>query len=76
MYLLCKSHGHFMMVSFSIKPVDQIDETESPNLVNRTEIKGESSSAVMAGNDNFFDQKSITQNSKTFITQSKHLMFC
>ena len=76
MYLLWKSHGHFMMVSFSIKPVDQIDEAESPNLVNRAEIKGESSSAVMAGNDIFFDQKSITQNSKTFITQLKHLMFC
>ena len=29
------------MVSFSIKPGDQIDETESPNLVNKTELKGE-----------------------------------
>ena len=31
------------MVSFSIKPGDQTDETESPNLnlVNKTELKGE-----------------------------------
>ena len=31
-----------MMVSFSIKPGDQVDETESPNLVNKTELKRES----------------------------------
>ena len=31
-----------MMVSFSVKPGDQIDEIESPNLVNKTELKGES----------------------------------
>ena len=30
------------MVSFSIKPGDQIDKTESINLVNKTELKGES----------------------------------
>ena len=38
-----KSHGHFIMVSFSIKPGDQTDETESPNLnlVNKTELKVE-----------------------------------
>ena len=29
-----KSHGHFITVSFSIKPGDQTNETESPNLVN------------------------------------------
>ena len=29
------------MVSFSIKPGDQTDETESPNLVNKTELKTE-----------------------------------
>ena len=29
------------MVSFSIKPGDQTDETESPNLVNKTELKDE-----------------------------------
>ena len=27
------------MVSFSIKPGDQTDEAESPNLVNKTELK-------------------------------------
>ena len=32
-----------MMVSFSIKPGDQINETESPNLVNKTELEGEQS---------------------------------
>ena len=36
-----KLHGHFIMVSFSIKPGDQTNETESPNLVNETELKGE-----------------------------------
>ena len=29
------------MVSSSIKPGDQTDETESPNLVNKTELTGE-----------------------------------
>ena len=29
------------MVSFSIRPGDQNDETESPNLVNKTELTGE-----------------------------------
>ena len=29
------------MVSFSIKPGDQTDETEIPNLVNKTELTGE-----------------------------------
>ena len=33
-----KSHGHFIIVSFSIKPGDQTDETESPDLVNKTEL--------------------------------------
>ena len=28
-----------MVVRFSVKPGDQIDETESPNLVNKTELK-------------------------------------
>ena len=38
-----KSHGHFIMVSFSIKPGDQTDEIQTPNLnlVNKTELKGE-----------------------------------
>ena len=30
-----------MMVSFSFKPGDQTDETKSPNLVNKTELKDE-----------------------------------
>ena len=29
------------MMSFSVKPGDKTDETESPNLVNKTELKGE-----------------------------------
>ena len=38
------------MVSFSIKPGDQIDETESPslNLVNKTELKGEYQSEYLS----------------------------
>ena len=44
-YLL-EINSHFIMVSFSIKPSDQTNETESPNLVNnktnrQTELKGE-----------------------------------
>ena len=30
-----------MTVSFSVKPGDPANETESPNLVNKTELKGE-----------------------------------
>ena len=30
-----------MMASFSIKSGDQTDETESPNLLNKTELKDE-----------------------------------
>ena len=33
------------------------------------------STAVMAGN-NTFQQKSITQDRKAFITQPKHMIFC
>ena len=32
------------MVSFSIKPGDQTDETESPNLVNKTQVTDENQS--------------------------------
>ena len=32
--LFWKSHGHFMMMSFSIRPGDQTDTAESSNLVN------------------------------------------
>ena len=40
--LFWKSHGHFMMVSFSINPGNESNETESPNLVNKTGLeKGE-----------------------------------
>ena len=30
-----KSHRHFMLVSFSIKPGDKTDKTERPNLLTK-----------------------------------------
>ena len=45
---LRKSHGHFIKVSFSIKPGDQTGETESPNLVNKTVLKGEYTKAFLS----------------------------
>ena len=50
-YLACCSYlpfGNHTVISlwwvFSIKPDDQTDETESPNLVNKTELKSKVSS--------------------------------
>ena len=54
------------MVSFSIKPGDQTDETESPNLnlVNKTELKQQEIKELLAGSYKFLAKVLPSQNLK------------